>query len=516
MDPTPTTGHVSPDEPVSTGDGLQVRIAELIDETSGLLSRPAGDWGAAVALELVEQLLAPEHSELRFGESRNVQTLNLALYRMSYEAALACEHARQAGSQARRPATRSEPSGSPPGDPLGLAEILQQRLRLAVATRSDDSGITTVETVGQLTRLLCLGLIDAYEARDRYDYVGMQAVLDACDDCLPTGCTLKSLRVFECLRAIAQAGLSRDPGGSPPSRRDLEALAELVSADRDQGAGSYADYSLLLLAVAVGHAQRQALVDNAGRDVQLAEHVDDALSQEADEATSIAAWVLDALQDLEERGVAQACDWPIAEQPNPMAHHVHYYRHFAHHIQAMALASRLKHAAATQAEDTATLSVSDVKREYSRASISLERALQLVPPSNEARWRYYDLNAENLEHEASLRIELLEQRLSTRQTVQSLAEATVDRFSRSAQEELRSHMADVLMRVVEVIGVFLAVVAILGVTVGSATVDGLSLSGRVWLLAIGGAIPVVYFVLLRWIVIGRLSKRRSIEQGSAQ
>ena len=515
MNTEPTCDDIAPDEQLSAGDGLQVRIAELIDESS-VISRPASDWGPVVALELVEKLLAPEQLELRVGEARNVQTLNLALYRMSYEAALACEHARQLGAQARLPAKPSEPSGSTPGDPLSPAETLRRRLRLALATRSDDSDTTTVETVRQLARLLCLGLIDAYEALDRYDYAGMQAVLDACDDCLPSGCTLKSLRVFECLRAIAQAGLSRDPGGSPPTRRDLEALAGHVAADRDQGGGPYADYSLLLLAVSVGHAQRQDLVDNAGRDMQVAEHVDDSLSEEADDATSIVAWVLGLLQDLEGRGVAQAWDWPIAEQPNPMAHHVHYYRHFAHHIQAMALANKLKHAAAIQAEDATTLSVSDVKREYSKASVSLERALQLVPPSNEARWRYYDLNAENLEHEASLRTELLEQRLSTRHTVESLAEATVDRFSKSAQEELRSRMADVSMRVVEVIGIFLAVVAILGVTVSSATVDGLSLSGRIWLLAIGGAMPVVYFVLLRWIVIGKLSKRRSMEQGSPQ
>ena len=206
MDPAPTTGHLSPDEPVSTGDGIQVRIAELIDETCGLRSGIGGDWGAVVALKLVEQLIAPEQLELRFGESRNVQTLNLALYQMSYEAALACEHARQAGAQVRRPATRSEPSGSTPEDPLRLAENLQHRLRLVAETGSDDSDLTTVETVGQLARLLCLCLIDLHEARDRYDYVGMQAVLDACDGCLPSGCTLNSFRVFECLRTIAQGG----------------------------------------------------------------------------------------------------------------------------------------------------------------------------------------------------------------------------------------------------------------------------------------------------------------------
>lgn len=490
MERAPSNGELSSGRQESAGDGLHTRIVELIDESSGFY-RPSGDWRAVVTLELVEQLLAPEEAELRVGEVLSVQTLNLALYRMSYEAALACEHARQLGGQVRLPATGSASTGS------------------------DDSNMNSVETVGQLARVLCLRVIDACEARDLYDYAGMQAALDACDDCLPSGCTLKSFRVFECLRAIAQAGLSRGRGGSPPSRRELDALAGLVSEDRDLSGTPYADYALLLLVTAVGHMQRGDLVDNAVGDVQRAEHVDSA-NNKASEATSLAAWVLDVLQGMEDRGAAQAWDWPIAGQPNPQAHHVHYYRHFAHHILAMALAHELKEAAATQAEDTPTLSVADVKREYSKASVSLERALQLVPASNEARWRYYDLNAENLEHEEGLRIELLEQRLSIRQTVKSLAEANVDHYSKSAQEELRSRMADVSMRIVEVIGIFLAVVAILGVTITSATVDGLTMGGRILLLTIGGLMPVVYFVVLRWIVSGKPWAQRSKRQGPLQ
>ena len=243
--------------------------------------------------------------------------------------------------------------------------------------------------------------------------------------------------------------------------------------------------------------------------------VDEVARSRVGTATSRVDWILEVLQGMEERGVAQAWGWPTASRPNPVAHHVHYYRHFAHHIQAIALANQLKESVVAEAGDTPdagdtpAITVAMVRVEYVKASASLERALQLVPPSNEARWRYYDLSAENLEHEESLRIELLEQRLSTRQTVQRLAEANVKHLSEEAQDELRSRMADVSMRIVEVIGVFLAVVAILGVTVASATVDGLSLGGRILILAVGGSMPVVYFVLLRLIVTDKLSKRRS-------
>ena len=493
VDPAPTGGEVHPDGQGPAGNGLRVRIAELIDEVSGL-SRPSADWSAAVALELAHWLLPAEQAELRVGDEGSVQALNLALYRMSYEAALACEHARQLGAQARRPAAWAGTTASTSGDPRGPTETLRQRLRSALAARGDEPDMGAVETVEQLARVLCLGLIDAYEARDRYDYAAVQAAVEACDDCLPSGCTLKSFPVLECIRTVAHAGMSRDPGGTPFSRRDLEALAGLVSQDRDRGGGPHADHALLLLVSAVGQVQRRDLVDDAARDG-------------ADTRNSLVAWILDLLQDLEQRGVAEAQDWPIASQHNPMAHHVHYYRHFAHHVRAIALANQFKELAETEDGNTAAMRVATVRDEYRKASASLERALQLVPPSNEARWRYYDLNAENLEHEESLRIELLAQRLSTRETVKRLAEANVKELSEEAQDELRSRMADVSMRIVEVIGIFLAVVAILGVTVASATVDGLSLGGRILILAIGGSMPVVYFVLLRWIVTGKLSKR---------
>ena len=500
VDPAPTGDAIAPDAQGAADDGLHLRIAELIDESVGL-SQPSADWSAAVALELAQQLLPRKQAELRLGEAGSVQTLNVALYRMSYEAALACEHARQLGARARRPPLWSDATASTSGDPRGPAETMRQRLRSALAARGDDPEIAVVETVEQLARVMCLGMIDAYEARDRYDYPAMQSAVDAIDDCLHSGCTLKSFPVLGCTRAIADAGLSRDPRFTPPSRRDLEALAGTVTGDRDAHGGPYVDHALLLLVSAVGQMQRSQLVDEVTR-------------SRVGAATSRVDWILEVLEDMEERGVAKASGWPTASRPNPVAHHVYYYRHFAHHIQAIALANQLKESVAEaggtpDAGDTLAIAVAEVREKYLEASASLERALQLVPPSNEARWRYYDLNAESLEHEESLRIELLEQRLSTRQIVQRLAEANVKHLSEEAQHELRSRMADVSMRIVEVIGVFLAVVAILGVTVASATVDGLSLGGRILILAVGGSMPVVYFVLLRLIVTDKLSKRRS-------
>ena len=314
MDPALTGDEVPPDGQEPAGDGLHARIAELIDESSGL-ARLSADWSAAVALELVHRLLPPEQAALRVGEAGGVRALNLALYRMSYEAALACELARHVGAQARRPTAWAGTTASTSGDPLGPTETLRQRLQSALAARGDDPDMGAVETVGQLARVLCLGLIDAYQARDRYDYAAVLAAVEACDDCLPSGCTLKSFPVLECIRAIAHAGTSRDRGGAPFSRQDLEASAALVSRDRDQGGGPHADHALLLLVSAVGQVQRRDLVDDTARDG-------------TDTRSSLVAWMLDLLQDLERRGVAQARDWPVASQHNPMAHHLHYYRYF--------------------------------------------------------------------------------------------------------------------------------------------------------------------------------------------
>ena len=504
VDQGPINGEFAVAGTGAAADNLTERVAALIDDSVGL-SAPVRDWTEAVAVHLVETVLGPQQAAMELAAGGGVEILNQALYRMSYETALACEHARQVGSRGSVSAAATQPSSESAGSGGG-ASAVEQGLRAGLDTSTSESGAAEPVTVGQLARLLCLCVIDTYEARDRYDYAAMDAALEACDHWLPVGCTLKSLRVLGCLRAVARAGLSRDGGGTAPSREDLQDLAKLVAEDRDGGGIPYANHALLLLVTAIGHMQRRHLVDDVSQ-------------HDGTEGMALVDWALGVLEDVEARGMASTRDWPVSGRPNPVAHHVHYYRYFARHIRAMAMADQLKAAAETQAGDVGggdNLDISPVRDEYRMASASLERALSLVPASNEARWRYYDLNAENLEHEESLRVELLEQRLHTRRTVESLARTNVEHFAQEARDEVREGIISVSMRIVEIIGVFLAVVAILGATVASATVEGLSLTGRIVILAVGGTMPVIYFVLLRWIVNGRLTRRTARDRGTAR
>lgn len=484
-----------------SADDLGARVTALIDDSAGL-SSSARDWTAAVAIELVETVLGPGQALLPLAAEGSAEVLNRSLYRMSYEAALACEHARQVGSRGWASTMTADPAGEASVDPGGAAFGVEQRLRGVLDPSKGEPEVEELTTVGQLARLLCLCVIDAYEARDRYDYSAMVAALGACDHWLPTGYTLHSFRVLECLRAVAQAGRSRNDGGTMPSRKDLDDLSKLVAGDRDDDEMPHADHALLLLVTAIGHMPRRYLVE-------------DVLRARENDRASLVDWALGLLEDLEQRGVAKAHGWPLPGRLNPIAHHVHFYRYFAHHIRAVALAEQFKADAESGPKDideVDEIDISPLRAEYQMASASLERALSLVPASNEARWRYYDLSSENLEHEESLRLELLEQRLNTRRTVKTLAKTNVEKFAEEARGKVNEGLTSVSMRIVEIIGVFLAIVTILGSTVASATLGGLSFTDRIVILAVGGTMPLVYFVLLRWIVNGRLSERQA--QGS--
>ena len=304
------------------------------------------------------------------------------------------------------------------------------------------------------------------------------------------------------MKFVADAGLSRDgESGSPPDVQSLSELSARIGDDRDGGAGPYADHALLVMVTAIGHMQRRVLVD-------------DVLASKREQRTSLVDWALATLAEMEDRGAAAPMDWPTDRQANPISHHVHFYRYFAYHVRAIALARDFEESVGAELTVSSEAAVARVSEEYGHASAALEQALRRVPPTHEERWRYYDLSAENLEHEEGLRIALLVQQLTTRGTVRELAETSVRRFSEAAKEELRDRMADVSMRIVEIIGVFLAVIAILGATVASATIGELSFTQRILLLSVGGVTPVVYFLLLRFIVTGEWRKRRTAKQSA--
>lgn len=484
-----------------SGGGLSERVRVSIDDSLGI-SQSRAEWAGPVAVKLVDEVLGAEDAQLWLDEAGSVEVLSRSLYRMCYEAALACEYVRQMGSPGQALAAAVASGGGEAG--ASSVELsVDRRLGAALDARGDEGDpgdVASPTAVGQLARPLCLCIIDAYGARDRYDYRSMTAALDACDHWVPAGYTLKSFRVLEVLRAVARAGLSRDGDSAPPTQKELAGLSQLMDADRGDDESPYYDFSRLLLITAIGHMQRSYLVK-------------DAVRSSAQNQTSLADWALTVLGELEDRGTAAPEGWPMQGGENPVAHHVHFYRYFMHHIRAMALADQMKQAAETQPADAddplsdADLDISPVRDEYRLASASLERALNSVPPFNEARWRYYDLSAENLEHEESLRLELLEQRLRTRRTVKALADDHVKRFAEASKEDIRDSMTLVSMRVVEIIGVFLAVVTVLGSTIASATLGDISFTQRIVILAVGGTMPVIYFVLLRWIVSGTLRQR---------
>lgn len=468
---------------------LRARLRELVDEHG---ADAEGDWRGQAALELADAFVSGAAAELPLTDDDGSSALNFALYRISYEASLACEYARQAGARAYRP---EMPSAS---DRESAAERLHRRLELAQRASGREPEPSERESVRQLAPSLCLGLIDAFEARDRYDYPAMRDAIQGCDVCLPRGCTIETFRVLQAVKLVADAGLSRGgAGGTAPDLPSLSELVARVARDRDSGAGPDADHALLVMVTALGHMERSVLVA-------------DVLASRQQGRTSLADWLLETLDAMESRGAAAPTGWPAGpggREANPVAHHLHFYRYFAHHVRATSLTQGFGVSAGEESSVSPEEAVAQVRKEYSCAATALEQALRTVPPTNEQRWRYYDLSAENLEHEESLRIALLEQQLTTRRIVRELAESSVRRYAEEAREELGDRMADVSMRIVEIIGVFLAVIAILGATIASAAVGELSLTGRILLLGIGGAMPVVYFLLLRLIVTGSLSRR---------
>ena len=98
MDQGPINGEFAVAGTGAAADSLTERVAALIDDSVGL-SAPVRDWTEALAVQLTERVLSPQQAAMELAAEGGEEVLNRALYRMSYEAALACEHARQVGSR---------------------------------------------------------------------------------------------------------------------------------------------------------------------------------------------------------------------------------------------------------------------------------------------------------------------------------------------------------------------------------------------------------------------------------
>lgn len=158
VDQGPINGEFAVAGTGAAADSLTERVAALIDDSVGL-SAPVRDWTEALAVQLTERVLSPQQAAMELAAEGGVEVLNRALYRMSYEAALACEHARQVGSRDWVSAATAQLSAESAGSGGG-ASAVEQGLRAGLDTSISESGAAEPVTVGQLARLLCLCVID--------------------------------------------------------------------------------------------------------------------------------------------------------------------------------------------------------------------------------------------------------------------------------------------------------------------------------------------------------------------
>ena len=474
---------------------LQYQIRRLIRRLGNDPDIAQRDWTDAVANAIMESLVDEQLRSTRWIACEHKGQLNIRLYEMSYEIWLACEFARH------------QSSGEKPHPESFMREVAKLQ-----NNQHED-------TVGDIAYILCRVLIIIHQGRNSYDYAAMDKALTECSNLLPL-CNPTEFRMLECFRIVASAGKSRDSKADTcPDVTELETLAEGILLDRGQGGGPYVEHALMVLISAMGHRMRSGLVSEI-------------LAQPGQESgTSVAAdswidWMIDRLGRIDQRWKDSKDD----DSGNPvkaMVHDLHYYRYFAYHVRAIATATQMEVTLqrmasgsdnADNGSDNADNGLKEMKNVlkkvgeyYARASDEIEWALQKVPSSNYTRWLYYNVTAETLEHETNLRIAMLEHEQRMAESVGKLYKSVSaqalkqvnDRVEREAEkvgEELRDRMADISTRIVEILGVFLAIVAIVATTIISSTAGDLSLTQRLIILVVGGMLPIAYFTLLRSII----------------
>lgn len=448
----------------------------------------------------------------RASRGRLVDSLNILLSQMAGPAAMACEIARSTGLLADH--TSWSLGGYDSDDDATATSSSEDYGRV------DDGGSTSGRTIGRVLEDLCLLLLSALQARDDYEYDKLLDILAQCDE-MPFEFTTDSFVVFRCLKRVAWAGQSRT--------KDADLVKEYVSVDgwdkiarkvfadssrvhlaiNQQSLGPCMAYPLLMLVSALGHMRRQ--------------HAATQLMPQL---------VRFVLQQLKELDSCCAKDRQLTSI-SLSRHHVSYYRYFAFHILAVGVLEMYP----------GTGDISDIVRvvgdgfedvedhdwygfarsAYDKAAVSIESALSLVPPANSARRDYYDLTAENLEHEMSLRLEMFSQRIGMERRVSELANSHVsiavdnaktdlNRALTSETTKLHGELRSISMRIIEIIGVFLAIVGFLATTVISATAGQLEVGHRILILSIGGVVSLMFFLLLRLIVFSGTARVARLDQ----
>ena len=408
--------------------------------------------------------------------------------------------------------------------------------------RRDDDGISAQydlvpgATVGNVLTSLCVIFLSALQARDDYEYKRLRDVLRRCDE-LPYQFKREDFAVFRCLEMVALAGQSR--ASERLSVQEVVSipqwteLADSVMHDSDQlhrpndkeleSPAPCMAYPLLILLSAIGHIRRP---------------------DAAELVPEVVDFALDQIKYLE---TCAEVDGRIDLLHQSM-HHISYYRYFVMHILGIRTVTsypnedrwrKLVPLLAKDGEDLCNIDfwLEGASTAYEEAVSSIEKALSLVPPTNVTRRDYYNLTSENLENEMDLRLEMLKRVIEMDRTLTEATERLIDDVQKEAgshldervarvNEELELRLAQetdkvheelrgISMRVIEIIGVFLAIVAFLGTTVISGTAGDLELGERLLVLLSGGLISILYFLLLKVIVLrsGSKSYRKEPKNG---
>jgi tetratricopeptide (TPR) repeat protein len=140
---------------------------------------------------------------------------------------------------------------------------------------------------------------------------------------------------------------------------------------------------------------------------------------------------------------------------------------------------------------------------YDEALAAIDRSLALLSPNDVDRYqqrmgeRYRIIDERHLAR-------LLEQEVSR---IKDEARSEMARTSQGVLDQLegevaavRQQAAESLFKIVEILGIFTAIIALVAASVASATIGSLAWWHRAILIVVGGAVAIGFFVTLRYVV----------------
>ncbi len=488
----------------SASEELQKQLRAIIDRCRLTEEEGQRDWTVSVATAIVYSILykPPNHfSDTALSDDnlyeRNKIELNNLLERLSYEADNAAEYARNVLTPARahldvRKVTHTEISKL---FRFKIAELRDDNEQLETSF-NNSKDIQTIFRDYEIAIFICLSILHAHSARDDYNYETISQLVSAVDTRLDNKPgEAKHFDTFAGLTLLQQLGLARE-SLNPKFLIDLQKLRERIRGRVENNViDIYKAHALSQIYNSITHVSRDALLafESASRSnsKSVIEWMDKAGNLLADLGTTIGEDDQSETDYYGNDNTEKADD--LDDVGNSIKHQLFYCLHYSERIQADIALLRAQNESMGETSDDERA----MEEHYDRAAGHLEQAIARVPSENVLRKSYYVVVSENLELERVLRRNLF---FNTRASIDERLKGATETIKSEAKEELEKTFREVSLRIVEILGIFIAIVGIVGTSVISATVGDLEFWKRLTILLVGGLIPVVYFYLLRMIV----------------